>query len=217
MKTKSIAAIVCLILFLLTAVAVKTVDVAPIGPEDTSIGLAGINSPIHEATGLNMRLYKLTGYLGILSILAGLCFAGFGLVQLIRRKSLMKVDRELLVMGGLYIILAVLYVLFEFVVINRRPVILPDDVHPEASFPSSHTLLTFVILGSIMTVIGKYVKNRSLRSLIQVVCGVLILLMVFARLFSGVHWFTDIMASVFLGAALLFLFTAVLDKTAKNE
>lgn len=217
MKTKTIAAVICLVLFLLLIAAVKTVDVAPIGPEETSIGLSGINGAIHEATGVSKLLYKLTIYLGYLSILAGLCFALFGLIQLIQRKSLLKVDREILVLGCLLVVLALLYVLFEFVVIDFRPVVMPGEAHPEASFPSSHTMLTFVILGSIMMIIGRYVKNRSLRTLIQVICGLLILVMVFCRLLSGVHWFTDILGGVLISGALLFLFAAVLDKVTEKQ
>ena len=217
MKTKTIAAVICLVLFLLLIAAVKTVDVAPIGPEETSIGLSGINGAIHEATGVSKLLYKLTNYLGYLSILAGLCFALYGLIQLIQRKSLLKVDREILVLGCLLVVLALLYVLFEFVVINFRPVVMPGEAHPEASFPSSHTMLTFVILGSIMMIIGRYVKNRSLRTLIQVICGLLILVMVFGRLLSGVHWFTDILGGVLISGALLFLFAAVLDKVTEKQ
>lgn len=217
MKTKTIAAVICLVLFLLLIAAVKTVDVAPIGPEETSIGLSGINSAIHEATGVSKLLFKLTIYLGYLSILAGLCFALFGLIQLIQRKSLLKVDREILVLGCLLVVLALLYVLFEFVVIDFRPVVMPGEAHPEASFPSSHTMLTFVILGSIMMIIGRYVKNRSLRTLIQVICGLLILVMVFGRLLSGVHWFTDILGGVLISGALLFLFAAVLDKVTEKQ
>ncbi len=217
MKTKTIAAVICLVLFLLLIAAVKTVDVAPIGPEETSIGLSGINGAIHEATGVSKLLYKLTIYLGYLSILAGLCFALLGLIQLIQRKSLLKVDREILVLGCLLVVLALLYVLFEFVVIDFRPVVMPGEAHPEASFPSSHTMLTFVILGSIMMIIGRYVKNRSLRTLIQVICGLLILVMVFCRLLSGVHWFTDILGGVLISGALLFLFAAVLDKVTEKQ
>ena len=187
-----------------------------IGPEATSIGLATINGMIHETTGVQMIWYKITSYLGILSILVGVCFACIGLIQLIRRRSLLKVDAEILSLGCLYVILAVLYVLFEFLVINERPVIMPGDEQVEASFPSSHTLLSFVIFGSAMIVIDKYVRSRKLCNLIQAVLGILILVAVFGRLLSGVHWFTDILGSIFLSAALLFIFTGSLDLAEKR-
>ena len=187
-----------------------------IGPEETSIGLATINGMIHETTGVQMIWYEITSYLGILSILVGLYFACIGFVQLIRRRSLLKVDAEILSLGCLYVILAVLYILFELLVINERPIIMPGDEHVEASFPSSHTLLSFVIFGSAMIVIGKYVRNRSLCNLIQVLFGIMILIAVFGRLLSGVHWFTDILGSLFLSAALLLLFTGLLDLAEKR-
>ena len=191
-------------------------DVQMIGPEETSIGLATINGMIHETTGVQMIWYEITSYLGILSILVGLCFACIGFVQLIRRRSLLKVDAEILSLGCLYVILAVLYILFELVVINERPIIMPGDEHVEASFPSSHTLLSFAIFGSAMIIIGKYVRNRRLCNLIQVLLGILILIAVFGRLLSGVHWFTDILGSLFLSAALLLLFTGLLDLAEKR-
>ena len=191
-------------------------DVQMIGPEETSIGLATINGMIHETTGVQMIWYEITSYLGILSILVGLCFACIGFVQLIRRRSLLKVDAEILSLGCLYVILAVLYILFELVVINERPIIMPGDEHVEASFPSSHTLLSFAIFGSAMIVIGKYVRNRRLCNLIQFLFGILILIAVFGRLLSGVHWFTDILGSLFLSAALLLLFTGLLDLAEKR-
>ena len=211
MKRKAVAAVICFLLFLLLLAALKILDVQAIGPEGTSVGLAVINGAIHEATGVNMALHKITSYLGVFSIMVAICFACLGLFQLIRRRSLLKVDPEILALGCLYVIIAVLYLLFEIIVINERPVIMPGDEHVEASFPSSHTLLSFVILGSAMIVLGKYVPNRRLCGLLQGVLGVLLFVSVFGRLLSGVHWFTDILGSIFLSAALLLLFAGVLD------
>lgn len=217
MKKKAVAAGICVFLLLILIAGVKLIDVREIGPEGTSIGLARINGAIHEAIGMKPLWYKITDYLGILSILVAACFACLGLVQLIRRRSLLKVDREILALGGLYVVLAVMYVFFEFVVISERPVIIPGDEHVEASFPSTHTMLAYVILGSAMTVLGKYIRNQRLCVLLQAVFGVLILFAVFGRLVSGVHWFTDILGGILLSAALLFLFAGVLDLPEKRR
>ena len=216
MRKRSIAAGVCILLFLALILAVKTVDVQVIGPEATSIGLATINGMIHKTTGVQMIWYKITSYLGIISILVGVFFACIGFIQLIRRRSLLKVDTEILSLGCLYVILAVLYVLFEYLIINERPIIMPGDEHVEASFPSSHTLLSFVIFGSAMIVVGKYIRSRKLCNLIQAVLGILILIAVFGRLLSGVHWFTDVLGSIFLSVSLLFLFVGSLELAEKR-
>ena len=217
MKKKVVAAGLCILLFLVVILLVKTVDVQAIGPEETSIGLAGINGAIHETTGVRMLWYRITNYLGILSILTAVCFACLGLYQLIRRRSLKKVDREILVLGGLYVVLAVVYVFFEFVVISERPIIMPGDEHVEASFPSTHTMLAYVILGSAMIILDKYVSNQRLCGLLQAIAGILIFAAVFGRLLSGVHWFTDILGGILLSSALLILFAGFLDLTVKHK
>ena len=147
-KGKIMSAVICTILFAVLIVLVKTVDVQQIGPEGTSIGFAGINKAMNEATGLNMTLYKITEVLGLLALAVAGCFALLGLVQLIKRKSFAKVDPEIYALAGLYVVVLMLYVIFEKVIINYRPVIMPDEEHVEASFPSSHTMLGFVILHS---------------------------------------------------------------------
>lgn len=216
-KGKMISAAICAALFAVLIVLVKTVDVQQIGPEGTSIGFAGINKAMHDATGLNMILYKITEVLGLLALAVAGCFALLGLVQLIKRKSFAKVDTEIYALAGLYVVVLALYVIFEKVIINYRPVIMPDEEHVEASFPSSHTMLGFVIMGSTFIVIDKYIKNESICRSIRIVSILILIAIVFGRLFSGVHWLTDILGGVLISSALLFIFSAVIGALNKNK
>lgn len=216
-KGKMISAAICGALFAVLIVLVKTVDVQQIGPEGTSIGFAGINKAMHDATGLNMILYKITEVLGLLALAVAGCFALLGLVQLIKRKSFAKVDTEIYALAGLYVVVLALYVIFEKVIINYRPVIMPDEEHVEASFPSSHTMLGFVIMGSTFIVIDKYIKNESICRSIRIVSILILIAIVFGRLFSGVHWLTDILGGVLISSALLFIFSAVIGALNKNK
>ena len=219
-KTKYFLAVILYVLFLVLIVLLRTVDVAPIGPEDTEVGLAKLNVAVVKATGVGgsagsgvrMSWYKLTEYLGYLSILAACVFALIGAVQLFQRKSLRKVDREILALGGAFIAAIVIYVFFEKVVINCRPVILPDETGPEASFPSSHTVLVCVIMGGILMILEKYVKLPWLCALLRLAALAIILIMVFGRLYCGCHWFTDILGGVLVSGALLALCSAVIDR-----
>ena len=186
---------------------VRTVDVAPIGPEGTSVGLSRLNGEVSAAVGMNMLWYTVTEMLGYASLLVAAFFAGMGIVQLIRRRSLKKVDSSILALGGLYALTAALYVLFEKVVINYRPVIMPGSEHVEASFPSSHTMLACVILGSAGMLAGRYIRKRGLQLTIQILCGILIFAMVCGRMISGVHWFTDIVGALLFSGALLTLYS----------
>ena len=200
------------VLFLIWIALIKLVDVSAIGPEGTEVGLAGINKAIHEALGVNMILYKITDILGYVALLVAGLFALFGLVQLIKRKSLAKVDGAIYALAGLYVVTIGLYVIFEKVIINYRPVIMPDEVALEASFPSSHTMLACVIFGSAIVMIGKYIDNDMLRKLLIALAAVLLILVVAGRLVSGVHWFTDIVGGVLISGALVFTFIGIVGK-----
>ena len=200
------------VLFLIWIAIIKLVDVSAIGPEGTEVGLAGINKAIHEALGVNMTLYKITDILGYVALLVAGLFALFGLAQLIKRKSLAKVDGAIYALAGLYVVTIGLYVVFEKVIINYRPVIMPDEVALEASFPSSHTMLACVIFGSAIVMIGKYIDNDMLRKLLIALAAVLLILVVAGRLVSGVHWFTDIVGGVLISGALVFTFIGIVGK-----
>ena len=215
MNKKFITSAISGILFILLIVLVKTVDVAAIGPAGTSIGLSKINGAVAGFFGTNMFWYKLTNVIGILAILTALCFALFGGLQMILRKSLVKVDKELFSLAGLYVVVAALYVFFEKVIINYRPVIMPDETETAASFPSSHTMLICVIMGSTMVLSEKYLKryieNKTVRDTIKALCGFFIVLTVFGRLACGVHWFTDILGGVLISITLVAAFAGVVD------
>ena len=116
-----------LILFAALIVAIKTVDVQNVGPNGSQIGLATLNLRVHQRTGLQMGWYDITDKLGKICILIAPCFALLGLYQLIRRRSLKRVDADLWALAGLYVALGAAYVLFEKVIINYRPVILPTE------------------------------------------------------------------------------------------
>ncbi|MBQ7523710.1 MAG: phosphatase PAP2 family protein [Oscillospiraceae bacterium] len=195
-------------LFLIWIVLLKTVDVAAVGPEGTSVGFSHLNVWFHSLTGVNLTWYQITNVLGYLSIATVLVFALTGLVQWIGRKSIAEVDGDLLRLGGLCVALGTLYAAFEKIIINYRPIILPDEPTVEASFPSSHTLLVCAIFGCLLIVAQKRVKNTALRRVLVGFCAAAVVLGVVGRLLSGVHWLTDIIGSLLLSAALLALFAA---------
>ena len=218
MKKKFIASAICFGLFLLLIVLLKTVDVAAVGPEGTEIGLSKLNVAIHDLFGEDLGWYKITNLLGYLAILIALCFAAVGGLQLIYRRSILKVDKELLLLGGLYVVTVIFYVLFEKVVVNYRPMLMPDGTGPEASFPSSHTMLSCVILGSGLGLLKKYTKkNKTIQLVLTVLFAVMLALIVAGRLLSGVHWFTDILGGILLSTALLNAYDGLLLLWKKSE
>ena len=199
----------CFIGTVMLIILLRLVDVAPIGPNNTCVGLSHLNECVFNLFGVNMLWYTVTDWLGIAAILTAFLFSITGFIQLLKRKRLLKVDREILVLGGLYLIVIGLYVLFENAVVNYRPLIMPDSSQPEASFPSSHTMLVCVIMGSAVMLTGRYIKNKPLCALLKVFCALTIGITVIGRLISGVHWFTDILGGVMISAALLSLYSAI--------
>ena len=90
--------------FVIWTLLIQIVDVQPAGQNGTDIGFATINCYFHKLTGVHMVIYTITDWLGLVPIFICLIFAGIGLVQLIQRKNLFKVDSDILVLGIYYII-----------------------------------------------------------------------------------------------------------------
>ena len=195
--------LICILLVLLSiiyTILVKYVDTSIIGPNGSVVGFSSLNSFVFNLTGNNMTLYKITEILGIIPILIALMYAVIGLIQVIDRKSL-KVDKELIALGILYIIVILIYVFFEKCIINYRPVLIDGVL--EASYPSSHTLLSICICGSAL-LINKYLfNNKKIYKYINIVSIISMVLIVLGRLLSGVHWASDIIGSIIISITLL--------------
>ena len=196
------------LLFIMFTLAVINVDVQKIGPEGSEVGFAFINGPVHDALPVNDLFYKLTTFLGYLALLAVLGYGAVGVWQLMKRRSLKKVDSQLISLGIFFVLVIFCYVLFEKLVINYRPVILDEGL--EASYPSSHTLLALCVFGAMMVPYPKLFGEKQL-SLVRAAAGALVVLSVVGRLLSGVHWLTDIVGAVLLSAALLSGYVSMLQ------
>jgi len=192
--------------FALWTVLIQTIDVQAVGPNGTKVGFAAFNVWFHRLTGVSMTLYTVTDWLGLVPIAVCLCFAGLGLVQLIGRKSLLKVDADILVLGVYYIAVIFGYLFFEMVPINYRPILI--DGFLEASYPSSTTLLVLSVMPTLIFQSDRRIQKASVRRLINVSAILFSAFMVCGRLIAGVHWATDIIGSVLLSAGLFLLYRA---------
>ena len=198
-----------LLSFLLWTALLCFADVQPIGPLGSSVGLAALNGFVHERIGVNMTLYTVTDWLGLLPLSAMLFFASIGLYQWITRKSILRVDFSLLCLGGFYLLVMAAYLFFEVVPLNYRPVLIDGVL--EASYPSSTTLLVLTVMPTAAIQSVSRLKNAALRHTAVLLIGLFTVAMVVGRLFSGVHWATDIIGGIFISAALVFAYLAVTD------
>ena len=187
--------------------AVKTIDVFPIGPQGSEVGFAKLNSLFHDLFGQNKFFYKLTDLLGKFSILVMFFFACVGLYQLITRKSIKKVDVSILVLAGFYILVALTYVFFEIVIVNYRPVIIDNKL--EASFPSSHTMLVICVMSTAIMLFNSLIKNENLRNIADITAVIIMIVAVIGRIISGVHWITDIIGGILISFTLVMLYYSI--------
>lgn len=213
-KRKLLSGIILLSAFALWTLLIQQIDVRQAGPLGTKIGFATVNVWFHGMTGVHMWMYTITDWLGLVPIIICMCFGVLGFVQLIKRRSLLKVDADILLLGAYYILVILCYLLFEMVPINYRPILI--EGHLEASYPSSTTLLVLSVMPTLKDQADRRM-NPTLRKALTVFAAVFSAFMVIGRLISGVHWVTDIMGAVFLSAGLFMIYQSMVLYATKSE
>lgn len=201
--------ILCMVLTfvsVLYTILVKVVDVKAIGPRNSKVGFSLMNNYFKNIIGSNMTIYKITEILGYLVFIICLFYAGVGLYQLIKRKSLKKVDKEIYLVGAFYVLVLMAYILFEKVVINYRPILIDNEL--EASFPSSHTMLAICVCTSSFIIGSKYINKKYL-DIVNIATFILMICVFVGRLISGVHWLSDIIGGIIISVTLIMYFITV--------
>jgi undecaprenyl-diphosphatase len=205
-KRDLLAGIVLVAAFALWTVAIRLIDVQNAGPLGSEVGFATINVWFHRLTGVHMLIYTITDWLGLVPIIICMCFGVLGLVQMIHRRSLLKVDSDILLLGAYYVVVILGYLLFEMMPINYRPILIGGNL--EASYPSSTTLLVLSVMPTLKYQSERRIAKPVTRKAIAVFVIVFSAFMVIGRLISGVHWATDIVGSVFLSFGLYMIYKA---------
>ena len=188
-----------LLAFLLWTVLIQCVDVQAAGPNRTKVGFAAFNLWL----------------LGLVPIAVCLGFGMVGFFQLIRRRSLLRVDPDILLLGLYYVLVILAYLIFEMIPINYRPILINGAL--EASYPSSTTLLVL----SVMPTLKHQIDRRTDKPLVRNVTGLFVIafsaFMVIGRLIAGVHWATDIIGAVFLSMGLFLLYRYAVDQADRRR
>ena len=184
--------------FILWTAAVCRIDVQPIGPEGSMVGFAALNGWFHRLTGVHMALYTITDWLSIIPLGIAAGFGLLGLCQWVKRKSIRRVDRDLLMLGCFYGAVLAVFALFEVMVINYRPILIEGVLEP--SYPSSTTMLVMCIIPTAVM--------RCRRKWLSVLLTAFAIFMVAARLLSGVHWLSDIIGGALLSGGLVSLYAS---------
>ena len=206
---------ISLAMFAVWTVLILTVDVQPLGQNGTSIGFATFNCWFHHFTGVNMAIYTITDWMGLVPVVICLIFAGIGLVQLIKRRSIFRVDADIMILGVYFVIVFLAYAIFEMIPINYRPILIEGIM--EASYPSSTTLLVLSVMPALVEQIKRRLSGIRVKQIITIAAIAFSVFMVTGRLISGVHWFTDIVGGELLSAGLYMLYKAAVMLALKER
>ena len=189
-----------LVLFITFTVMVRCVDAHYI--EDVGyLGFYTLNMNVNEFVRQqdNHLFDVLTDILLFLSLATVLPFAIIGIHQLVKRKSLAKVDPLIYFMLGAYILSVVHYVTFILTSINASPLSTPDEI--KQSYPSTHVFIFITYLFVALTGLFRYIKMSKVAKISAIcVVSILSIIMVIFRLYSGQHYLTDIIGGVLLAA-----------------
>ena len=156
-----------------------------------------------------MAIYAVTDWLGLVPALICIGFGVMGLMQLVKRRSLKKVDIDLILLGVHYVLVIFAYLMFEMIPVNYRPILIEGKL--EASYPSSTTLLVLSVMPTLRYQIDRRCRHAKLSRFINMAALLFSVFMVVGRLISGVHWATDIVASILLSAGLFLLYRAAVQ------
>ena len=206
-KKRFFVGISFLFAFILWTILVSIIDVKAIGPLNSKVGFATLNNFFHKITGFNFSLYVITDWLGIIPIIVAFGFAIFGLIQLIKRKSLLKVDFDIIILGLFYLITFIIYIFFENIIINYRPVLINGNL--EVSYPSSTTLLTACVIPTSILQFHHRIKNKIFNRTIVYVLILFTIFMIIGRTISGVHWITDIISGLLISTGLILVYSSI--------
>ena len=208
-KRELMPGLVLLAGFIVWTILIRHIDVQRAGPGGTEIGFASFNVWFHRMTGVHMLIYTITDWLGLVPIFICMGFGLLGLIQWIKRRSLLRVDPDILLLGIYYLAVIFGYLLFEMVPINYRPILIEGNL--EASYPSSTTLLVLSVMPTLKFQADRRVKSAVLGKSITIFVIVFSAFMVIGRLISGVHWATDIIGSVLLSSGLYMIYRFMAD------
>lgn len=195
---------IMMVVFAVWTALIQMVDVQPVGQKGTNVGFASLNCWFHKLTGVHMAIYTVTDWLGLVPIFICVLFGGIGLVQLVKRRNLFKVDLDIILLGIYYIIVIFGYIIFEMIPINYRPILIEGFM--EASYPSSTTLLVLSVMPTLSFQVNRRINNNAVKNGINIFVIMFSLFMVIGRTVAGVHWLTDIIGSVILSTGLFLIY-----------
>lgn len=119
---------------------------------------------------------------------------------------------ESYLMLGNLTLAGILIVTFKNIYQRPRPEILHLVEEKGFSFPSGHSLAVTIMVGTLIVIFSQRIKNQLWKRIVQILLGFYLLSVLVSRVYLGVHYPSDVLASLSLGLGILFIEFPFYDK-----
>ena len=106
----------------------------------------------------------------------------------------------------------ILIVTFKNIYQRPRPEILHLVEEKGFSFPSGHSLAVTIMVGTLTVIFSQRIKNHVWRKVVQIGLGIFLVSVLVSRIYLGVHYPSDVIASLCVGLGVLFMEFPFYDK-----
>ena len=119
---------------------------------------------------------------------------------------------ESYLMLGNLTLAGILIVTFKNIYQRPRPEILHLVEEKGFSFPSGHSLAVTIMVGTLIVILSQRIKNTVWRKIVQILLSLYIFSVLVSRIYLGVHYPSDVIASLCVGLGVLFMEFPFYDK-----
>ena len=119
---------------------------------------------------------------------------------------------ESYLMLGNLALAGILIVTFKNIYQRPRPEILHLVEEKGFSFPSGHSLAVTIMVGTLIVIFSQRIKDKLWKRIVQVLLGFYLLSVLVSRVYLGVHYPSDVLASLCVGLGVLFIEFPFYDK-----
>ena len=119
---------------------------------------------------------------------------------------------ESYLMLGNLALTGILIVTFKNIYQRPRPEILHLVEEKGFSFPSGHSLAVTIMVGTLIVILSQRIKNTVWRKIVQILLSLYIVSVLVSRIYLGVHYPSDVIASLCVGLGVLFMEFPFYDK-----
>jgi len=119
---------------------------------------------------------------------------------------------ESYLMLGNLTLAGILIVTFKNIYQRPRPEILHLVEEKGFSFPSGHSLAVTIMVGTLIVILSQRIKNTVWRKNVQILLSLYIVSVLVSRIYLGVHYPSDVIASLCVGLGVLFMEFPFYDK-----